>query len=258
MIREKWALITGASSGIGWALALRFAKEGWNLAVVARDAEKLSELAKIALSKYHIQTVVIPKDLTSSEAPKEIFDELNSLGIRIDALINNAGAGFCGLFKDIESDNDDHMIDLNIRALTSLSKLAVRQMNGNGRILNVASTGSYQPGPYIAVYYATKAYVLSLTRAMRSELKESGIIVCALCPGSTATAFSHRAGKKDIKGAMPPDKVADLAYKGFIKGKAVIIPGFHNKVFIAASKLMPAVLSAAIVKRIQRRLTDCR
>ncbi len=251
-------MITGASSGIGMALALRFAKEGWQLVLVARDAARLSALAEIIEDDFKVRTFVIPKDLTSHDAPKEIFDKLDISGIRIDALINNAGAGACGLFHDIPGDKDVQMIDLNIRAVTSLSKLAILHMRkaGGGKILNVASTGSYQPGPYIAVYYATKAYVLSLSQAMRKELKKTGIVVSTLCPGSTATDFSRRAGKADIGGAMVPGKVADCAYKGLIKGKAVIIPGARNKFFIAVSKLLPGGLSAAIVERIQRRLTE--
>ncbi len=258
MNRKKWVLITGASSGIGMALALRFAKEGWHLVLVARDAARLSALSEIIEDDFKVRTLVIAKDLTSQNATAEIFEQLSGSGIRIEALINNAGAGACGLFHDIPDVKDMQMIDLNIRAVTSLSKLAIAHMRqtGGGRILNVASTGSYQPGPYIAVYYASKAYVLSFSQALRKELKKTGIIVSTLCPGSTATEFSQRAGKAEISGAMTPEKVADCAYKGLIKGKAIIIPGFLNKVFIAASKLLPGSLSAAIVERIQKKLTE--
>ncbi len=258
MNKEKWALITGASSGIGMSLALRFAKEGWQLVLVARDAARLSALSEIIEDDFHVRTFIIQKDLTSATAAAEIFEQLDQSGIRLDALINNAGAGACGLFHEIPGDKDVQMIDLNIRAVTSLSKLAVSHMRqtGGGKILNVASTGSYQPGPYIAVYYASKAFVLSFSQALRAELRSSGVVVSTLCPGSTATEFSRRAGKAEIKGAMAPDKVADCAYKGLMKGKAVIIPGFHNKIFIAFSKLMPGSLSAAIVAHIQRKLTE--
>ncbi len=258
MNREKWALITGASSGIGMSLALRFAKDGWQLVLVARDAARLSALSEIIEDNSHVRTFIIQKDLTSPTAAAEIFEQLDQNGIQLDALINNAGAGACGLFHDIPSEQDTQMIDLNIRAVTSLSRLAISHMRqaGGGKILNVASTGSYQPGPYIAVYYASKAFVLSFSQALRKELKKSGIIVSTLCPGSTATEFSQRAGKADIKGAMTPEKVSDCAYKGLMKGKAVIIPGFQNKIFIVFSKLMPGSLSAAIVARIQRKLTE--
>ena len=258
MDQNKWALITGASSGIGMALAFRFAKEGWHLVLVARDAARLSALSEIIESDFCVRTFVIKKDLTLPDAPKEIFNQLDLNGIRIDALINNAGAGVCGLFSYMPDEPISQMVHLNVLAVTSLSKLAVQHMSqtGGGSILNVASTGSYQPGPYIAVYYATKAYVLSFSQALRKELKKTGIEVSTLCPGSTATEFSKRAGKADIKGAMSPDQVANCAYKGLMKGKAVIIPGARNKFFIVVSKLLPGSVSAAIVARIQRKLTE--
>ncbi len=258
MNNPSWVLITGASTGIGKMLALRFARQGHHLVLVARSADKLSPLSEYISKQYHVRAIAIPKDLTDSGAPEEIFDLLLEQNIRLDVLINNAGAGQCGLFENIDQQKNDQMIDLNIRALTALTNHAVHHMRryGGGKILNVASTGSYQPGPYIAVYYASKAYVLSFTQALRHELKGSGITVSALCPGSTATEFSQRAGKADIKGAMPPQKVANLAYKGLYKGKAVIIPGLMNKIFIALSKLLPGSLSASIVARVQRKLIE--
>jgi short-subunit dehydrogenase len=258
MKNASWVLITGASTGIGKELAVKFARQGHHLVLVARSAEKLSALSD-ALSKQHqVRCVVIPKDLTAPSAPEDIFAELLRQGIQLDVLINNAGAGRCGRFENSDMSENDQIIDLNIRALTSLTHHAIHHMHrhGGGKILNVASTGAYQPGPYIAVYYATKAYVLSFTQALRKELKGSGITVSALCPGSTATEFSQRAGKADIRGAISPQKVADCAYKGLYKGKAVIIPGFINKLFIFASKLLPGCLSASIVARVQRKLTE--
>lgn len=258
MENPSWVLITGASTGIGKELALRCARQGHHLVLVARSAERLSALSKIISEQYDVRVVVIPKDLTVVSAPEEIFSELSQQSIRLDVLINNAGAGQCGLFEDIDQAKNNEMIDLNIRALTALTNLGIHHMrrHGGGRILNVASTGSYQPGPYIAVYYATKAYVLSITQALRNELKNSRITISALCPGSTATEFSQRAGKADIKDAMSPQKVADAAYKGLFKGKAVIIPGFMNKIFVFTSKLLPGALSASVVARIQRKLTE--
>ncbi len=258
MGNQSWVLITGASSGIGKALALRYAKAGHSLVLVARTAEMLDALSEFISKQFHVRVIVMPKDLTKTDAPKEIFSELLRQGIRLDVCINNAGAGQSGLFENIDQERNDDIINLNIRALTEMTNLAIHHMrqHGGGKILNVASTGSYQPGPYIAVYYASKAYVLSLTQALRHELKGSGLTVSALCPGSTATEFSKRAGKADIKGAMQPNKVADCAYRGVLKGKAVIIPGFMNKAFIAASKLLPGRLSASIVARVQRKLTS--
>ncbi len=258
MNNTSWVLITGASTGIGKELALRFARQGHHLVLVARSAGRLSSLSEYISKQYPVQVVTIPKDLSASGAPEEIFNLLLEQNIRLDVLINNAGAGQCGLFESIGQEKNEQMIDLNICALTALTNHAVHHMrrHGGGKILNVASTGSYQPGPYIAVYYATKAYVLSFTQALRREFKGSGITVSALCPGSTATEFSRRAGKADIKGAMSPQKVADQAYKGLYKGKAVIIPGFMNKVFVVLSKLLPGSLSASIVARVQRKLSE--
>lgn len=258
MKKPSWVLITGASTGIGKELAVEFARHGHHLVLVARSADRLSALSKNLSERYHVRVIVIPKDLTSADAPKDIFDQLLQQNIQLDVLINNAGSGQCGLFENIDQAINEQMIDLNIRALTAMTHHAVHHMRscGSGKILNVASTGAYQPGPYIAVYYATKAYVLSFTQALRNELKGSGIIASALCPGSTATEFSRRAGKADIKGAMSPQKVAAKAYKGLYMGKAVIIPGLMNKVFIIISKLLPGCLSAAIVARIQRKLTQ--
>lgn len=258
MNRKQWALVTGASSGIGMALAIRFAKAGWHVVLVARDGARLYALAEIIEADFKVRTFVIQKDLTSRTAAAELFALLFQNDIRIDVLINNAGAGACGLFQGIPDDKNIQMIDLNIRAVTQLTKLAVDHMlqYGGGKILNVASTGSYQPGPYIAVYYASKAYVLSFSQALRKELKKTGVTVSTLCPGSTATEFSQRAGKADIRGAMTPEKVADCAYIGLVKGRAVIIPGFQNKLLIAVSKLLPGSVSAAIVARIQRKLFE--
>ena len=257
MKNSSWALITGASTGIGKELALVFARQGHHLVLVARSATGLSTLSETITRQYPVRTVVIPMDLTANGAPQEIFNQLLQQDIQLDVMVNNAGAGQCGLFETIDQTKNDQIIDLNIRALTALTKLCIHHMRqySGGKILNVASTGAYQPGPFIAVYYATKAYVLSLTQALRHELKKSDITISALCPGSTATEFSRRAGKADIKGAMPPHKVAECAYKSLLKGKAVIIPGLMNKIFIVISKLVPASLSASIVARVQRKLT---
>lgn len=255
---QKWVLITGASSGIGMALALRFAEEGRQLVLVSRDLAKLTALSEMIEKTFHVRAVVIQADLTNHDAPGYVFDQLAAQDISIDVLVNNAGIGACGLFQNIPDDKHAQIINLNICALTFLSKLAISHMlkDCGGKILNVASTGAYQPGPYIAVYYATKAYVLSFSQALRKELKHSGIVVSTLCPGATLTAFSARAGKADIKGAMTAEKAADIAYKGLAKGRAVIIPGAANKVLVLFSKLIPGSLSAIIVNRIQRKLTE--
>ena len=254
--KKKTVLITGASTGIGYELTKLFARDNYNLVLVARSKEKLDIISEELLKSYGSKVKVIAKDLSIVSSPKEVFDEIRDSDIRIDVLVNNAGAGTTGLFHEIDYEKDLEIIQLNITALTSLTKLFSREMIKfrKGKILNVASTGSYQPGPYIAVYYATKAYVLSFSQAIRNELRDFGITVTTVCPGATRTEFSKRAGKKDLKNAMNARVVARAAYLGMNKNKDVVIPGFINKVAIFSSKLLPGSISANIVRKIQSSL----
>ncbi|AEB76635.1 SDR family NAD(P)-dependent oxidoreductase [Clostridium botulinum] len=253
---KKTVLITGASSGIGYELSKVFAKHGYNLILVARSIEKLDKLRNEIIQKYGVGVSVIQKDLSINSSAEEVFNEVNNENIQVDILVNNAGAGVCGEFHEIDYRKDIEIIQLNITSLTILTKLFSKKMikNGYGKILNVASTGAYQPGPYIAVYYATKAYVLSLSEALTNELGEYGITVSTLCPGSTRTNFSKSAGKAEIKVAMDAKEVAISAYNGLMKSKRVIIPGINNKLAIFLSKLVPGNLSAYFVKKIQKTL----
>lgn len=253
---EKWALVTGASSGIGKEFSFLLAQDGYNIILVSRDIQRLDRIAEDLKNEFGINAKAIQTDLSNPQAAARIFEQIEDLHISL--FINNAGAGICGLFIETDINKDIGIINTNIASLTVLTKLAAVHMikHGGGKILNVASTGAYQPGPYTAVYYATKAYVLSLTQAVRKELKGTGVDVCALCPGATATEFSKRAGKNDVKGAMPAGTVAQCGYKGLQKGKAVIIPGLWNKVFIAFSKLLPGNVTASAVAMIQKKLID--
>ena len=256
MSKNDWVLVTGASSGIGRELACVFAAHQYNLVLCARDEQKMRESAAALAAQHGVETMVIQKDLTAPDAAKELFEQIEQKRIDISILVNNAGAGKSGLFNDIDLHTHMQIISLNIGALTGLTRLAAAHMakRNGGRILNVASTGAYQPGPYTAVYYATKAYVLSLSQALRRELKPSGIDVCALCPGATRTEFSNRAGKKDLKKAMSARAVAYRGYKGLMKNKGVIIPGIGNKIMIVLSKLLPGSVAAAVVANIQKKL----
>lgn len=250
---NKAVLITGASSGIGCELAKLFAKDGYNLVLIARDEKKLKEIKNYLKVNFNIEVTLIKKDLAKLEAAKEIFDEIQESGIEIDILINNAGAGYCGLFHEINIEKDIQMLQLNINSLTYLTKLFSREMvkKKKGKILNVASTGAYQPGPYIAVYYASKAYVLSFSEAIENELKDYGITVSVLCPGATKTEFSKNAGKKDIKNSMSAEAVASIAYREFKRGKRLIVPGNKNKLAILFSKIASGRISAKVVRKIQ-------
>lgn len=223
---------------------------------MGRDETRLNKLAELLRDEYRTSVLAISKDLSQPNSAKELYETIRNADIDIDVLINNAGIGRCGLFSEIDDCTNIDMIQLNISTLTQLTNYFMKHMleRKRGHILNVASTGAYQPGPYIAVYYATKAYVLSFTEAIAYELKDSGIVVSALCPGATATNFAKRAGKNDAKGAMTPEDVAMIAYKGMMKGKRVIVPGIANKIGIIFSKFMPRIVSAHIIGKAQYRL----
>lgn len=254
MDSEKWALVTGASSGIGMELSYILAQKGYNLILVARSIDRLNGIAADIENKHGVKTKPIQKDLSYADSAAKLFEQLKE--IRINIFINNAGAGACGRFVDIDFQKDIEVINTNIVSVTVLTKIAAAHMleKGGGKILNVASTGAYQPGPYTAVYYATKAYVLSLTQAIRKELYGTGVDVCALCPGATATEFSKRAGKSDVKAAMSASAVAKRGIKGLMKNKAVIIPGTANKIAIAFSKILPGKITSCAVAKIQSKL----
>lgn len=235
---KETVLITGASSGIGYELAKVFASHKYNLILVSRSAKKLNELADLLRNQYDVKVDVIAHDLSQVGASKKVFDEVQSLQITVDILVNNAGVGNVGFFHETELNKDAEMIQLNITALTEMTKLFTREMvkRKKGKILNVGSTGSFAPGPYIAVYYATKAYVLSFSKAIAKELKTYGVTVTALCPGAVRTNFCKTAGKRDMPGAMEASVVAKLAYEGLLKNNEVIVPGVQNKILIRLPK----------------------
>jgi uncharacterized protein len=247
-------LITGASSGIGYELANIFAKKGFSLILVARNKNKLETVTENLKKQYNVKIKMIIQDLSSEYASEKIFDQIKKENIEVNTLINNAGLGYCGLFPNMPSEKVSEIIKVNIQSLTKLTRLFSEDMisRGHGNILNIASTGAYQPGPYISVYYASKAYVLSFSYALRNELKEYGINVSVLCPGATKTGFSKNAGKADIKNSMSARKVAKIAYKGIKKNKGLIVPGVFNKTAIVFSKIAPAWISGNIVRKIQK------
>lgn len=246
-------LITGASSGIGYALAKVFAHHKYNLILVSRNAEKLNELASMLKIKYDIRVDVIAEDLSKAGAASRVFERVMNMKLTVDVLVNNAGAGVVGFFHETELNRDTEMIQLNIGTLTEMTKLFSREMlkRGKGKILNVGSTGSFAPGPFIAVYYATKAYVLSFSRAISKELKPYGVTVTALCPGAVRTNFCKTAGKRDMPGAMEASVVAEAAYKGLLKNKKVVIPGILNKILVR----LPQGLVSSINFRNQQKLS---
>lgn len=255
---NKTVLITGASSGIGFELARIFSRNNYTVIMTARDPKKLSRSVKAVDAETGGKIISIAMDLSKKGSAEKLYRFISRKKLRIDILINNAGFGMTGPFLDTDIRKDLAMIELNITSLTVLSKLFARTMKerGGGTILNVASMGSYMPGPFIAEYYATKAYVLSFTEALSYELKGSGVFVSVLCPGATRTEFAERAGKINAKNAMSAEKVARIAYNKLLKKKRVIVPGIKNRIGVIALRLFPRVLFAVLVGKTQRELHD--
>lgn len=251
MPTKKAALITGASSGIGYELSTLFARDGYNLVLVARDEERLKQIADKLKKNFGIAIKTILKDLSAAKSPKEIFDELQQESIQIDILVNNAGVGSFGHFSETDLIKELRLIQINLVSLTHLTKLFLPEMlkHGYGKILNVGSVGSFMPNTLSAVYGATKAYVLSFSEAIAEELQGTGITVTVLCPSTTKTNFHKRAQVEDIKyEGMDPKIVAEIGYRSLLKGKRIVIPGIFNKLRIFLIRFMPRNLIAKIVK----------
>ncbi len=243
------ALVTGASAGLGRAIVRELQGRGWEVAASGRNEDALR-----ALGCEHWFAV----DLAKPGGGAELYEKVTKAGISVDFLVCNAGLGLVGRFLDQSPDKLDALQEVNMKALTSLNRLFLPQMveRGRGYVLNIASTGAWQPGPYMGAYYASKSYVLSLTRAVRQELRGTGVTLTAACPGAIATEFSRRAGRRDPKNAMPAEKVAKLAVRDALAGKALSVPGLTNKAGHLATKLLPAPLTAWAVGRYQERLMN--
>jgi uncharacterized protein len=256
-MKNQTALITGASNGIGYELTKLFAADGYNLVLVARSEKKMKELAADLQKQHGIQVTVLAKDLSEANSAADVYAELQQRGVHVDVLVNNAGYGSFGLFVDTDLDHELQMIRLNIETLTHLSKLFVRDMvqKRSGKILNIASTASFQPGPLMAVYYATKAYVLSFSEALANELQGTGVTVTALCPGATESGFQAKANMQNsklVQGAiMDAETVAIAGYRAMQKGQTVIIPGLQNRVMAMSVRFAPRKLITKVVRRIQ-------
>ncbi|GIP00609.1 short-chain dehydrogenase [Paenibacillus lautus] len=257
---SKIVLITGASGGIGKELADRFAKDGCDLVLVARSEEKLVDLAREYREKYRVQTTYFAKDVALPGVAEEIYRELKEKGITVDFLVNNAGFGLYGEFLETQLEQEINMIDINIKALTVMTKVFLPDMvkRHQGGVLNVASLVAFFPGPLMAVYYATKAYVLSFTEALENELRGTGVTVSALCTGATATGFVDRAGLATSKlfrsGVMEVGQVADIGYREFLRGKTLIITGGRNKFMAFLPRLLPCKLMTNAVRSAQAKV----
>lgn len=252
-----WVLITGASAGIGRALASVFAAHGFRLVLMARDQERLTALAEELTRRHGIQTKVLPKDLAAPKAAAETFAELDRENIPISILVNNAGFGLKGPFATGPLPAYSEMVHVNVTALVELTHLFLQPMlaRGRGRILQVASTAAFEPGPLMAIYYASKAFVFSFSYALSDELAGTGVTVTALCPGPTRTEFQARAGTRRSgrladKWMMGADEVAQIGFQGLMAGKRVVIPGFLNKLGFVLAKLAPTRLAAGVARKV--------
>jgi short-subunit dehydrogenase len=259
---RQTALITGASAGIGCEFARIFAADRYDVVLTARDGDRLNRIKSELEGLHGIEARVIVKDLSDPAAPTEIFEELEN-DMRIDVLVNNAGFGGFGLFTETDTDHQLRMIQVNITSLTHLTKLFLKDMvaRKEGKILNVASTAAFQPGPFHSVYYATKAYVLLLSEAINNELTGTGVTVTAFCPGPTETEFFDRAGGKRSKlfrrsMTMTATTAAEIGYRGMCEGKPLVIPGFRNKLLAFSTRLLPRRLVTGMVSKIQSGVSD--
>ena len=237
-------------------MAKLFAQDGFNLVLVARNASRLGEVAAQLQKQFGVAAKPFPLDLTGSAAPQFLLDQLQREGLAIDVLVNNAGYGKLGAFADMAYEESAGQISLNITALTHLTKLFLAPMleRKSGRILNVASTAGFQPGPFMAVYYATKAYVISFSEALANELQGSGVTVTCLCPGLTDTEFQTRAGTEKtnlFKRTKPMDAatVARDGYNALMKGKPLVISGLRNRMLMESLRVSPRRLVTAVSRK---------
>jgi uncharacterized protein len=257
---SKTALITGASGGIGYELALLFARDGFDCILVARSHDKLNDLAARLESEFRVKTLVLPKDLSKPPAVDEIYEEVGAASMQVDVLVNNAGFPVFGLFTQTNLEIELEMLQVNITALTTLTKLFLKGMTERryGRILNLASTAAFEPGPLMAVYYASKAYVLSFSEALANELRGSGVTVTALAPGPTRTGFQKRGQLEDsrlVQGEIADaTSVALAGYRGLMAGKTIVIPGFSNKLIPWIVRVSPRGVVTRVVRRMQERV----
>ena len=257
---KQTALITGATSGIGLDLAHVFARDGHDVILVARTESKLQDVA-YDLEKHHkVKAHVIAADLAKPDAPRMVFDETRRRGLQVDVLVNNAGFGLGGKFVETDLEWELGMIQVNIAAVTHLTKLFLREMvaRGSGRVLNLASTAAFQPGPLMAVYYATKAYVLSFSEAIAEEVKDTGVTVTALCPGPTYTGFADKAeventGLFKFLKPMASMDVAQAGYDAMRRGKRVAIVGLQNKLTAQSVRVSPRFVVTKVVRALQEK-----
>jgi len=254
------ALITGASSGIGEELAELFARDKSSLILVARSQDKLQALADRLAKTYGIQTLVLPCDLSLPDAARTLFEAVTAAGWTVDCLVNNAGFGGMGYFDEIPESEAISLLQVNILALTQLTRLILPGMvaRKRGRILNVASTAAFQPGPNAVVYYASKAYVWYFSEGLQTELSGTGVTVTCLAPGPTRTNFGEVARMQESgafrMNSMEVEPVALAGYQAMRAGRTLVVPGLFNKVLQWSSKFSHWAIVKQVMKRIMQPL----
>jgi len=250
---DETALITGTSEGIGYELTTIFAENGYNVVMVARSEDRMKEIAEELEDEFGVSAQVIRKDLSVPGSSEEVYDEAPE----VDILVNNAGIGTCGFFHENDTRREVDTVRLNAETPTHLTRLFLEDMveRDDGKVLNVSSMAAFQPGPTMAVYYATKAYLLSFSEALSNELKDTGVSVTALCPGPTETAFIQKAGEQNSRinegDKMSQRKVAEAGYKGLMREKKVVVPGFKNRLLVRLTKFAPKSLVIRVVRYLQ-------
>lgn len=265
MTEQPAILITGASSGIGAAFARVFADDGVRLILSGRDGEALARVAAHVARPGLPQPFVLTGDLTEPGAGRRLLADVAAEGLHVDVLVNNAGAGLNGPAAELDLTDQLAIVDLNVRAATELALAVLPDMIGRrrGGILNVASVAGFLPGPFMAVYYASKAFLVSLSQALAEEVRGSGVTVSALCPGPTATDFGRRAGFRgntaiDAFGSMSADEVARIGHAGFRAGRRLVVPGLRNRAAVALTRIAPRRVALAVIAAAQRRRGESR
>lgn len=253
----NWVIITGASSGIGRALALEFAAGGFNVFLTARNEEALSEVARECSQKYHVETDVVSVDLSDVEATDHLIAVLASKPRRYEVLVNNAGFGIHGGFASADINENIRLLNVQVAAALKLARAVLPSMiaRRSGKILNVASVYSFSPVPFQSVYSASKAFLLSFSSSLRNELKGTGVTVSVFCPGVTQTQFRSRAGIGERRegSGMTAEAAAHIAYVQTLRGKQIIVPGFLNRLYIFGARHLPLGIATDIIRLINRR-----
>ncbi len=255
MTQAKTVLLTGGTSGIGYELGKIFSKNGYDIIIVSRNGNALKKTADALSSQYANSVRWLATDLSQTSSTREIFEKMQKENIAIDVLVNNAGIGFYGDFAEVDIEKHLRLLQLNVVALTMLTRLFLPAMTkrNQGKILNIASTAAFQPGPHMAVYYASKAYVLSFSEGLASELAHTGVTVTALCPGPTKTGFENESGLNRSKvftrlSPMSAERVANAGYQALMQGKPLVIPGFRNALLAFGNRIVPRKFASQVSK----------